>query len=132
MSPRDAFGPNLRRLRLARGVSLHALVRATNVCASLWEGLERNDLSRWPAGIYARAYVREYAHAIGEDAESLVDEFCRCFPQADQRVVATIHEQARAAWHASQWRDELAKMIEGGSARSSSRFGRLRRACGLA
>ena len=132
MSPRDSFGPNLRRIRLQRGVSLDALARSTNVSVSLWEGLERNDLSRWPTGIYARGYVREYAEAIGEDAESLVDEFCRWFPEGDCRVVAPVHEDAQIIWHASHWRDELAKMIEGDRRRPPSAFIRLRRVFRLA
>ena len=81
MSPREAFGPNLRRLRLERGVSLEEIAHSTKVIVSLWAGLARNDLSRWPPGIYARSYLREYARAIGADPESTVDEFCRCFPQ---------------------------------------------------
>ena len=113
MSPSASFGPSLRRIRLQRGVSLDALARSTKVCASLWEGLERNDLSRWPTGIYARAYVREYAAAIGEDPESVVDEFCRCFPQGDRRIEATIHEHAGIAGHATHWREDLARLIEG-------------------
>ena len=113
MSPRDAFGPNLRRLRVQRGVSLEQLAESTKVSKSLWAGLERNDLSRWPGGIYARSYVREYAHSIGADPESTVDEFCRWFPQGDRRVVATIHEQARIVGNISQWRDDLAMVIEG-------------------
>lgn len=115
MSPRDSFGPNLRRIRLQRGVSLDVLARSTNVCVSLWEGLERNDLSRWPTGLYARSYLRDYAHAIGVDPESTVDEFCRCFPQGDRRVVATItmREHARMVGHISQWRHDLRMVIEG-------------------
>ena len=70
MSERDAFGPNLRRIRMQRGISVLDIVARTNVNAALWEGLERNDLSRWPKGIYARAYVRSYANAIGVDPES--------------------------------------------------------------
>jgi len=69
MSERDAFGPNLRRIRMQRGISVLDIVARTNVNAALWEGLERNDLSRWPKGIYARAYVRSYANAIGVDPE---------------------------------------------------------------
>ena len=63
MSEREAFGPNLRRMRLQRGIFVQDIVAATNVNAALWEGLERNDLSRWPSGIYARSYVRAYATA---------------------------------------------------------------------
>src|SRR5262245_49115610 len=132
MSPRESFGPNLRRIRLQRGVSLAAIARTTNVGVALWEGLERNDLSRWPAGIYARGYIREYASAIGEDAETLVDEFCRCFPEGEQRVVATLHEPERLAVHVSPSRADLARMLEGVREGSPSAFVRLRRVFRLA
>jgi transcriptional regulator with XRE-family HTH domain len=132
MSPRESFGPNLRRIRLQRGVSLEALTRSTNVGMALWQGLERNDLGRWPKGIYARGYVREYALAIGEDPEAVVDEFCRCFPEGEQRVVAPIHEPERVAVHGSPWRDELARMLEGDREPSPSAFVRLRRVFRLA
>ena len=58
MSGREAFGPNLRRIRLQKGVSLKQLAESTKVAETLWAGLERNDFSRWPNGIFARAYVR--------------------------------------------------------------------------
>jgi Helix-turn-helix domain len=133
MSPRESFGPNLRRIRLQRGVSLDLIARSTKVGVSLWEGLERNDLSRWPIGIYARGYVREYASAIGEDVEAVVDEFCRCFPEGEHRVVvAPIHEPERIAVHVSQWRDELAEMLGRDGRRSPSAFVRLRRVFRLA
>ena len=81
---------------------------ATNVSATLWDGLERNDLSRWPTGIYARSYVRSYAKAIGVDPESTVDEFCRCFPHGDRRAALVIRGQAEIVGHNDlQWRDHL-------------------------
>jgi len=106
MSARDAFGPNLRRQRIQRGVSLEQIAEATKVSASLWAGLERNDFSRWPSGIYARSYVRDYAAAIGADPEATVDEFCRWFPQGDRRAAPTIRGHAEIIGHALDWRDE--------------------------
>jgi transcriptional regulator with XRE-family HTH domain len=108
MRERDAFGPNLRRIRVQRGVSIAKIVSATNVNAALWDGLERNDLSNWPGGIYARAFVRSYAKAIGVDPESTVDEFCRCFPIGDRRAELVIRGQAEIVGHEDlQWRDHL-------------------------
>ena len=108
MSQRDAFGPNLRRIRLQRGVSLKRLADATKVPEPLWAGLERNDFSRWPNGIFARAYIREYAKAIGVDPESTVDDFCRWFPNGDRRAEATIRGQAEIVGHEDlAWRDDL-------------------------
>src|SRR5204863_4421816 len=84
MSEREAFGPNLRRIRVQRGISLERISEATKVSADFWVGLERNDFSRWPSGIYARAYVRAYAFEIGVDPEATVNEFCRWFAQGDR------------------------------------------------
>ena len=109
-SAHAAFGPNLRRVRIQRGVSLERISADTNVGIALWAGLERNDLSRWPTGIYARAYVRAYAQAIGVDPESTVDEFCRTFPHGDRRAESLIRGQAEIVGHDDlEWRDELAE-----------------------
>ncbi len=122
MSASDAFGPNLRRIRLQNGVSLEQIAESTKVSASLWAGLERNDFSRWPTGIYARSYVREYAQAIGVDPETTVDEFCRWFPQGDRRVARTIREHSEIIGHATEWRDEVpATLVEGDRRGSAAR-----------
>jgi transcriptional regulator with XRE-family HTH domain len=108
MSERDAFGPNLRRIRVQRGISLDRISEATKVSPDFWVGLERNDFSRWPSGIYARAYVRAYAFEIGVDPEATVNEFCRWFPQGDRRASRVVKEQAAIVGHELQWKDDLA------------------------
>ena len=79
MSDRDSFGPRLRRERERRGITLEMLATSTKVNTDLWVGLERNDFSRWPSGIFARAFVRDYARTLGLDADAVVDDFCRHF-----------------------------------------------------
>lgn len=118
MSEREAFGPNLRRIRVQRGISIHEIVSATNVSAALWEGLERNDLSRWPTGIYARAYVRSYAKIIGVDPESTVDDFCRWFPHGDRRAQLVIRGHAEIIGHHDlQYRDDVPPGVREGERR---------------
>jgi transcriptional regulator with XRE-family HTH domain len=99
MSDHLTFGPRLRRERERRGISIETSAAATKVGADLWEGLERNDFSRWPAGIFARAFVRDYARVVGLDAEELVDEFCRLFPVGDRRTDRVIKAQAELIGH---------------------------------
>jgi transcriptional regulator with XRE-family HTH domain len=112
MSERDAFGPNLRRIRVQRGISLEQLAASTKVSVALWKGLERNDFSRWPGGIYARSYVRDYAAAIGVDPESTVDDFCRWFPQGDRRAEREIRGQAQIVGHNNlEWRDSVPPVV---------------------
>ncbi len=103
---RDAFGPNLRRLRMQGKVSVAQIADATKVAASLFHGLEKNDFSHWPTGVYARSFVRQYAEAIGADPDSTVDEFCRWFPEGDRRLERTVREQAEIVGHENlTWRD---------------------------
>ena len=86
MSAQGAFGPNLRRIRIQRGISLDTIARETKVPAELWDGLEHNDFSRWPTGLFARSYVREYARIIGVDPESTVDSGSRSRRRAYSRM----------------------------------------------
>lgn len=107
MTGRDRFGPNLRRIRQQRGIPLQEIADRTNVDVELWEAMERNDFSRWPSGISARAFVREYARAIGVDPESVVDDFCRSFAQGDRRRGNIIRASAELLGAPSQWEDDL-------------------------
>jgi transcriptional regulator with XRE-family HTH domain len=77
----DTFGARMRQHRETRDVSLETVARQTKISASLLEGLERDDLSRWPAGIYRKAYVRSYAQAIGLDPDITAREFLAIHPE---------------------------------------------------
>ena len=79
MNPRAALAEQLRRARERRGISLAEIAAATKVSRSLFEALERGDCSRWPGGIYSRAYVRDYAKAIGLPPEEVLARFAACF-----------------------------------------------------
>jgi transcriptional regulator with XRE-family HTH domain len=106
MSARDRFGPNLRRIREQRRISLEQVADGTNVDIELWAGMEANDFSRWPSGIFARAFIREYARIVGVDAESTVDEFCRYFPIGDRRRGQILRAEAELLGVQSQWHDD--------------------------
>lgn len=80
MSPSRALGEKLRAAREARGLSVEAIAKSTKISAPLLASLERGDCSRWPGGVYSRAYVRTFAQAVGLDPKVAADEFCECFP----------------------------------------------------
>ena len=104
---RDAFGPNLRRLRVQRQISLEAVTNATKIPGNLLAGLESSDLTDWPVGLFARAYVRQYAIAIGADPDTTVDEFCRWFPEGDRRAEPRLREHAEILGHELDWHDDV-------------------------
>jgi transcriptional regulator with XRE-family HTH domain len=76
----ESLGARLRHHRERRGVSLKAIASQTKINLSLLEGLEKDDISHWPAGIFRRAYVRDYAQAIGLDPDNVVREFVELYP----------------------------------------------------
>ena len=120
MSERDTFGPRLRRERERRGISLETIATLTNVSVELWIGLEGNDFSRWPKGIFARAFIRDYAKAVGLDANEVVDDFCRLFPLGDRRAVPLIREQAKLIGHDAAIQDDRSLMPDGVDRRSNA------------
>lgn len=119
MFERDAFGPRLRRERERRGISLDTLAAVTNVSVELWTGLEKNDFSQWPGGLFARAFVRDYANAIGLDADEVVGDFCRLFPVGDRRAATLIRAQSEIIGHETTYADD-ASLIPGGVDRRAS------------
>lgn len=107
MTPQQKFGDALRRKREQRGISLKAMAEHTKISASLLAGIERGDCSRWPGGIYSRAWVREYASAIGLDADQIAARFTKCFaqvafPDGSPEAQASLERATarRAGWRA--------------------------------
>jgi transcriptional regulator with XRE-family HTH domain len=74
------FGRRLRMERERRTITLASISDNTKISQSLLEGLERDDLSRWPSGIFRRSFIRAYAQAIGLDADVVAKEFLERFP----------------------------------------------------
>ena len=112
MTPQEAFVTRLRRHRQRAGTSLEEIAADTCVKTDLFEALERNDLSGWPRGLYARAWIRAYASAAGLDPIDTVDEFCRLFTQGDRRVRPTLEEMAAIVAHPLECRPEVTPDVD--------------------
>jgi hypothetical protein len=84
----DSFGARLRRQREARGIDLVAVAEQTKIKVSLFDSLERDDVSQWPTGIFRRAFIRSYAHAVGLDEAETVREFLECHPEPAEPAFA--------------------------------------------
>ena len=108
----ETFIARLRRHRERNQISIQQIAITTRVKPELFEAFERNDLSGWPRGLYARAWIRGYANVIGLDAIDTVDEFCRLFPQGDRRMATTVQEVAAIVAHPSEYREEIAPELD--------------------
>jgi len=89
----ESFGARLRQRREERQVALVTVADETKIKLSLLEALERDDVSRWPAGIFRRAFIRAYAHAIGLDPDVVVREFLELHPDPAE-VIETLSASA--------------------------------------
>jgi len=76
----DSFGARLRQRREQQQISLSTIAEQTKIKQSLLEALERDDVSHWPSGIFRRAFIRAYAHAIGLEPDVVVREFLDLYP----------------------------------------------------
>ena len=85
----ESFGARLRVQRERQQVALTTIAEQTKIKLSLLEGLERDDVSRWPEGIFRRAFVRAYARAIGLEPEIVVREFLERYPDSVE-VIPTV------------------------------------------
>jgi len=96
----ESFGDRLRQRREQNQIALTSIAEQTKIGLPLLEALERDDVSRWPAGIFRRAFIRAYAHAIGLDADIVVREFLELYP--DPIEIVTVPSAAPpsigAAW----------------------------------
>ena len=79
----ERFGSRLRRERERRHIALSSISANTKINVALFEGLERDDVSSWPSGIFRRAFIRAYAEGIGLDPDAVTREFNERFPDPE-------------------------------------------------
>jgi hypothetical protein len=95
----SSFGTRLRLQREEQQIPLATIAQKTKIKLSLLEGLERDDVSRWPSGIFRRSYFRAYAGAIGLDPDHSLREFQALYPEPDAQDVAQALVEARLNTH---------------------------------
>jgi len=126
----DTFGTRLRRQRERRNISLAAIAEQTKIHQPLLEELEHDSVTHWPSGIFRRAFVRAYAHAIGLQPDDVVREFLALYPDPAEVVsigaaLATVTSTRRnpptrlqqAAGSAVDW---VLDKLRGGAAKPDS------------
>ena len=107
MTSREIFVFRLRLHRRRKGLRVEDISAATRVRRERFDALEHNDLSHWPRGLHARAWVRLYASLVGLDPSDTVDEFCRLFPHGDRRAGPTLRGIAEIVAHPFQYEGEF-------------------------
>lgn len=118
------FGARLRAQREGRGITLDALAASMKIKRSLLADLERNDVSRWPHGIYRRAFIRQYAVLVGLLPEVVLQQFYGRFPEPRE-------PQRRPAAAAASSSEPRLTLANGASLRRSAASSRVVDAVGV-
>ncbi|MBO0448448.1 DUF4115 domain-containing protein [Enterococcus sp. MJM12] len=66
------IGTRLRQARLNKNISLDELQQITKIQKRYLEAIESGELDLLPGSFYVRAFVKQYAQAVGEDGDKLV------------------------------------------------------------
>jgi transcriptional regulator with XRE-family HTH domain len=80
---RQEFCRALKAVRERKGITLAEIATATKVPASLFAGLEENDLKHWPKGLFRRSFFRDYVRMLGLPVNETCEEFVRLFPEQE-------------------------------------------------
>ena len=75
MANETTIGTKLRQARLDKNISLIELQQMTKIQKRYLEAIEADQFAQLPGTFYVRAFIRQYAAAVGEDGDKLVAVF---------------------------------------------------------
>lgn len=90
-------GARLKEARIAKGLSLDSLQETTKIQKRYLVAIEEGNFHLLPGKFYARAFIKEYATAVGIDPSELLEEHKEEIPksEAESEVQYTRAERSR-------------------------------------
>lgn len=120
------LGRRLKEAREAKGMSLSDVQETTKIQKRYLEGIEEGAYDIMPGKFYVRAFIKQYAEAVGLNAEELFEEFKGEVPSSKEDEVplrptgaAVAAEQktrvdaSKPIRESSKWLDYLPKILVG-------------------
>ncbi|WP_050181386.1 helix-turn-helix domain-containing protein [Domibacillus robiginosus] len=119
------LGRRLKEAREAKGMSLSDVQETTKIQKRYLEGIEEGTYDIMPGKFYVRAFIKQYAEAVGLNAEDLFEEFKSEVPSSKEDEVplrptgATAADQktrvdaSKPVRESSKWLDYLPKILVG-------------------
>lgn len=82
------IGERLKEAREAANLSLESLQENTKIQKRYLEAIEQGNFHILPGKFYARAFIKEYANAVGLDPNQLLEEYKEELPQQEEETSA--------------------------------------------
>ena len=111
------LGRILKEAREAKGLSLDDLQQITKIQKRYLIGIEEGNYDMMPGKFYVRAFIKQYAEAVGLDAEQLFAEHKTDIPapvQQQEEVpknLSRVQSRKSIAVQDSKWVDMLPKIL---------------------
>lgn len=67
--------PKVAAERTRRGVTLEEIRDTTKIGLYFLQAIENEEYHKLPGGIYSTSYIRQYAQAVGVDANPLLQRY---------------------------------------------------------
>jgi curved DNA-binding protein CbpA len=78
--PDRLSGPDLKKIREARGVSLRQVANVTKIGTRFLEYIEEDRFALLPAPVYLRGFLQEYARTVGLDPARVAQAYMTRMP----------------------------------------------------
>ncbi|WP_339227776.1 helix-turn-helix domain-containing protein [Oceanobacillus sp. FSL K6-2867] len=105
-------GAKLKEARLASGLSLDSLQETTKIQKRYLVAIEEGNLHILPGKFYARAFIKEYANAVGLNPNELLEEHKEEIPSTEEENVQyTRMQRTRKENHTEKNSGGIASLI---------------------
>jgi cytoskeletal protein RodZ len=86
---------DLMERRMAKGLTLHQIAAATKISLRYLEAIERGAFQELPGGLYTESYIRQYARALDDVDDALLDYYRSVFEPQRVQPVAESEPESR-------------------------------------
>lgn len=88
---------NLAVLRQKAGVTMDEIINSTKISRRFLLAIEEGDYDQLPGGVFNVNYIRQYAQAIGQDAEMILEDHQRHLEKSADWPTAQSEKESPAA-----------------------------------
>lgn len=89
------LGQKLKEAREAKGLSIDQLHEITKIQKRYLVTIEEGDYSILPGAFYVRAFIKQYAEAVGLNGEELLVEYQSVIPQSESHDVPQVSKSQK-------------------------------------
>ncbi|EEL49755.1 Transcriptional regulator [Bacillus cereus Rock3-44] len=89
------LGQKLKEAREAKGLSIDQLHEVTKIQKRYLVTIEEGDYSILPGAFYVRAFIKQYAEAVGLNGEELLVEYQSVIPQSESHDVPQVSKSQK-------------------------------------